>query len=137
MRQLYTQKKKSLSSKQDAWTKKAYYDIFCTIKYSIQSAGFLFCTLHCSLMNFVMLNGPCDMRTLYTSHQHDLTFAPHSCKCTAHQMEIFAQEFEPASYFCDRTYFHMIMRRQKQGPILENEILQKMKLSKNIYKLLS
>ena len=68
MRQLYTQKKKSLSSKQDAWAKKAYYDIFCTIKYSIQSAGFLFCTLHCSLMNFVMLNGPCDMRTLCTAH---------------------------------------------------------------------
>ena len=30
---------------------------------------------------------------------HDLTFAAHSC--TAHQMEIFAQEFEPASYFLD------------------------------------
>ena len=31
--------------------------------------------------------------------QHDLTFVAHSC--TACQMEIFAQEFEPASYFCD------------------------------------
>ena len=29
--------------------------------------------------------------------QHDLTFAARSC--TAHQMEIFAQEFKSASYF--------------------------------------
>ena len=28
-------------------------------------------------------------------------------------MEIFAQEFEPASYFCDWTCFHLGMRRQK------------------------
>ena len=33
--------------------------------------------------------------------------------CTAHQMEIFAQEFETASYFCDWTYVHLIMSRQK------------------------
>jgi hypothetical protein len=46
-------------------------------------------------------------------------------------MEIFAQEFEPASYFCDWTCVHLIMRQQKLGPILENELLQKMKLSKN------
>ena len=59
-------------------------------------------------------------------HQHDLTFCAESC--TAHQMEIFAQEFEPASYFCDCVYLGM--RRQKQGPILENKLLQKMKLSK-------
>ena len=31
--------------------------------------------------------------------QHDLTFAAHSC--TAYQMEIFAQEFKPPSYFCN------------------------------------
>ena len=46
-------------------------------------------------------------------------------------MEIFAQEFEPGSYFCDWTCIHLIMRGQKQDPILENELLQKMKLSKN------
>ena len=28
-------------------------------------------------------------------------------------MEIFAQEFEPASYFCDWTCVHLGMRRQK------------------------
>ena len=39
--------------------------------------------------------------------QHDLTFCAHSS--TAHQMEIFAQEFEPASYFCDWTYVYLIM----------------------------
>ena len=33
--------------------------------------------------------------------KHDLTFCAQSC--TAHQMKIFAQEFEPASYFCDWT----------------------------------
>ena len=33
--------------------------------------------------------------------------------CTAHQMEIFVQEFEPASYFCDWTCVHLGMRRQK------------------------
>ena len=44
-------------------------------------------------------------------HQHDLTFCAQSC--TAHQMEIFAQEFEPASYFCDWTCVHLGMRRQK------------------------
>ena len=46
-----------------------------------------------------------------SKHQHDLTFRAQSC--TAHQMEIFAQEFEPASYFCDWTCFHLGMRRQK------------------------
>ena len=33
--------------------------------------------------------------------------------CTAHQMEIFAQKFEPACYFCDWTSIHLGMRRQK------------------------
>ena len=61
--------------------------------------------------------------------QHDLTFCAQCC--TAHQMEIFAQDFEPASYFCGWTCVHLIMRQKKQGPILENELLQKMKLSKN------
>ena len=42
---------------------------------------------------------------------HDLTFCAQSC--TAHQMEIFAQEFEQASYFCDWTCVHLAMRRQK------------------------
>ena len=28
-------------------------------------------------------------------------------------MEIFAQELEPASYFCDWTCVHLVMRRQK------------------------
>ena len=46
-------------------------------------------------------------------------------------MEIFDQEFEPADYFCDWTCIHLGMRRQKKGPILENELIQKMKLSKN------
>ena len=32
-------------------------------------------------------------------YQHDLTFGAHSC--TAHQMEIVAQEFATVSYFCD------------------------------------
>ena len=42
---------------------------------------------------------------------HDLTFGAHGC--TAHQMEIFAQDFEPASYFCDWTCVHLITSRQK------------------------
>ena len=42
---------------------------------------------------------------------YDLTFCAQSC--TAHQMDIFAQEFEPASYFCDWTCVHLGMRRQK------------------------
>jgi hypothetical protein len=46
-------------------------------------------------------------------------------------MEIFAQGFEPPSYFCDWNCVNLIMRCQKQGKILENELLQKMKLSKN------
>ena len=52
--------------------------------------------------------------------QHDLTFGAHSC--TAHKMEIFAQEFKPASYFCDWTCVHLITSRQKQGPISENKL---------------
>ena len=40
--------------------------------------------------------------------KHDLTFCAQSC--TVDQMEIFAQEFEPASYFCDWTCVHLIMR---------------------------
>jgi hypothetical protein len=59
-----------------------------------------------------------------TNSKHDLTFAAHSCK--AHQMEIFAQELEPASYFCDLTCVHLIMSRQKYDPISENKLLQKM-----------
>ena len=55
--------------------------------------------------------------------QHDLTFGAHSC--TAHQIDIFAQEFEPASYFCDWTCVHLITSRQKQGPISENKPLKK------------
>ena len=35
-----------------------------------------------------------------------LPFGAHSC--TAHQMKIFAQEFEPDSYFCDWTCVHLI-----------------------------
>ena len=46
-------------------------------------------------------------------------------------MEIFTQEFEPASYFCDLTCVHLITRQQKWGPISENEVIRKMKLSKN------
>ena len=46
-------------------------------------------------------------------------------------MEIFAQEFEPAGYFCDWTCVDLIMRQQKLGPISVNELFQKMKLSKN------
>ena len=42
-----------------------------------------------------------------TYNKHDLTFA------AAHQMEIFAQEFKPASYFCDWTCVHLIMSWQK------------------------
>ena len=38
-------------------------------------------------------------------------FVAHSY--TSHQIEIFAQEFEPASYFCDWTCVHLGMRRQK------------------------
>ena len=34
-------------------------------------------------------------------HNSMTSLATHSC--TAHQMEIFAQEFESASYFCDCT----------------------------------
>ena len=45
-------------------------------------------------------------------------------------MEIFAQEFEPASYFCDWTCVHLGMRQQEYGPILENKLLQEMNLSK-------
>ena len=41
------------------------------------------------------------------------TTATTTTKTTAHQMEIFAQEFEPASYFCDLTCVHLGMRRQK------------------------
>ena len=33
--------------------------------------------------------------------------------CTALQIEIFAEEFEPTSYFCEWTCVHLIMRRQK------------------------
>ena len=47
---------------------------------------------------------------------------PHFYRCTAHQMEIFAQEFDPASYFCDWTCVHLIMSGQKQGPISENKL---------------
>ena len=46
-------------------------------------------------------------------------------------MEIFAQEFKPASYFCDWTCVHLIMSQQKWGSISENELLQKINLSKN------
>ena len=45
-------------------------------------------------------------------------------------MEIFVQEFETASYFCGWTCVHLIMT--KIGPNLKNELLQKMKLSKNV-----
>jgi hypothetical protein len=48
-------------------------------------------------------------------------------------MEIFAQEFEPASYFWDLTCVHLIVSIQKLGPISGNELLQKIKLSKNIF----
>ena len=48
------------------------------------------------------------------------------------QMEIFAQEFEPASYFCDWTCIHLIVSRHKWDPISENELLQKIKLRKMI-----
>ena len=47
------------------------------------------------------------------------------------KMEFFAQEFEPASYFCDWTCVHLILSQKKQGPISENELLQKIKFSKN------
>ena len=36
---------------------------------------------------------------LVRPRQHDLTFFAQCC--TGHQMEIFAQELEPASYFCN------------------------------------
>ena len=70
---------------------------------------------------------PKNVRTIL--HYHDLTFSAHSC--TAQQMEIFAQEFERVSYFCDWTCIHLITSRQKQGPISENKLFQKMKLSQN------
>ena len=38
---------------------------------------------------------------------------PHFLRTKLHQMEIFAQEFEPACYFCDWTCFHLSMRQQK------------------------
>ena len=66
----------------------------------------------------------CPLSSFYCSLvcQHDLTFCAQSC--TTHQMEIFAQEF-------DWTCVHLITRRQKQSPISEYELIQKMKLSKN------
>ena len=84
---------------------------FCPIGHPIIIAG-----IQLTTFNILRARQPDSLILTCTKHsshvlQYDLTFCAQSC--TAHQMEIFAQEFEPASYFFDWTCVHLGMRRQK------------------------
>ena len=59
-------------------------------------------------------------------HYHDLTFGAQSCP--AHQMEIFAQEFEPASFFLWLDLRSLDHESTKIGPNFNKLSYQKMVL---------
>ena len=89
------------------------WNLQCYCTQDLQTSSLLSSTQQCTYSSHVFFTNPefsiyClfDIRMIVISMTS--LFAQKALR-----MEIFAQEFEPASYFCDWTCVHLIMRWQK------------------------